>query len=340
MTDNKKEVGFVVEERKLSVWEEVRLKYNAARQKMDDEATKARNNSKKSQPRDENPFSFQLERYRTLDSVKALPRGSKSPSRHASGARTAESVSRATTSLTVRSAVQIRTDRAFKEGFEQAELPKPHEEKRLDLQPLDPEGGKRGIGRDVTRGWRSRLREINSTTSNKGDPVANNSLSRNAMSAGQPPGMFAQMPERLGQWRDDMGRIDLTSGAEASSGPVGQWVPASVLRRKAREERRKEAAAKAEAVRREQDRLEFESRARVLREREEAQQRETAAIEARERQKAEEEEERRRARAAKKVDLQRKKAMAAPSCLQRASTSSSAGPRGRYISHEGGAGGD
>ena len=120
---------------------------------------------------------------------KALPRGRAAPSisrLHASGARTAESVSQATTSLTVRSAIQIRADRAFKEGFAEAAAERQTPlvlATRLDLKPLDVEGGQRGIGKDVTNVWKGRLRESKSAArvARVGEPVANNALSGEGM---------------------------------------------------------------------------------------------------------------------------------------------------------------
>ena len=101
---------------KLSILEECKARCADARAKM--KADAAKNASKNLG----NSHGFSTpDRFRTLDAVKMLPNNrsrshSASASRHASGARTAESVSQATTSLTVRSAVQIRSDRAFKEG--------------------------------------------------------------------------------------------------------------------------------------------------------------------------------------------------------------------------------
>jgi hypothetical protein len=208
-----KTVGFVsVQERKLSAMDEAALKHAAARKMMEAREKAAKTKVKKTgaavTDRDGNPFSFKLENYRTLDSVKGLPSRDKKrgPSRHAhaSGTRSegrgasADSPSRASTSLTVRSAVQIRADRAFKENFNavRAELQQPEQLAQLitGLKPLDAEGGQRGIGKDVTRVWKAKLRELTPQHSSHAQPVANNAMSRDGVPLKQPPGFFCQVP--------------------------------------------------------------------------------------------------------------------------------------------------
>lgn len=201
--------------------------------------------------------------FRTLDSVKMLPntRSSRSrslsPYRHASGARTNESASIATTAITVRSAIQIREDRAFREGFHKAELNEATEEraKWLDLVPLTHGCGQKGIGLDAGKVWKGNLREIQPESA-KGDPVANNSTSRDGFRNPSTPGFFSKHPERLGQWRDDF----------QGNGCKGQWIPNSELRRYEREEQAKEAKALQEAHKKEREAKELQERERRRRE--------------------------------------------------------------------------
>ena len=132
-----KAVGFFSEnkpgaENKLSVWEEVQAKYALTRAAMATEAKQKKGgvgaaliSSKSfSHLATSSDKSFSVpEGFRTLDSVKGLPRSRSASrdgrrgrsSRHSSGAHS-EQISRASTSLTARSAVQIQVDRAFKEG--------------------------------------------------------------------------------------------------------------------------------------------------------------------------------------------------------------------------------
>jgi len=329
--------------------DEAALKHAAARKMMEAREKAAKTKVKKTgaavTDRDGNPFSFKLENYRTLDSVKGLPSRDKKrgPSRHAhaSGTRSegrgasADSPSRASTSLTVRSAVQIRADRAFKENFNavRAELQQPEQLAQLitGLKPLDAEGGQRGIGKDVTRVWKAKLRELTPQHSSHAQPVANNAMSRDGVPLKQPPGFFCQVPERLGRWRDDFGKIDASTGTEGKTGGVGQWVPETVVRRKEQERRHQEKQAALKLEKRAQEQREYDERERALQQKLAVEREAAAAAEARARVLAEEEEERKRKRAAKKAELQRKKAMAA----ERLSGSTSAKGRPRYNSHDG-----
>lgn len=241
---NTKAVGFLAKPAKSSVWDEVHAKYAKARAII--------NTERRANAQGDLLKGFAgtgtASSWRSLTSVKELPRAR--TSQHPSGtrsARTGDSASRASTSLTVRSAIQIRADRAFKEGFLNPDGPltaRPKEvAKWLDTAPLDAEGGKRGIGKDTTRLWKGKLREIVPAAS-KGDPIANNALSREGLRHGTPLGFFAQVPERLGQWREDFGKLDAV-GTESSGGTFGQWVPEAVVRRKEIEQRRREAKLKA-----------------------------------------------------------------------------------------------
>ena len=266
---------------------------------------------------------FELEKYRTLDSVKALPKRSGSRL-HASGARTADSVSRASTSLTVRSTVQIKEDRTFKSGFsaEAADLQKPTViAQRLDLKPLDVEGGGRGIGKGVTKAWQGKLREIKPNASS-GEPVANNALARgNVNSTRPPPGFFSQVPERLGKWRDDFAKIDTSGSSGSANGPcVGQWVPEALVRRREKEAIAKERKAAADAEKRIRQQAEFDARSKILREKEDADRRAEQIREAQEKAEAEETARRKAAAAARKAENEKKKRMNAPSMLTRQST--------------------
>jgi len=260
-------VSFSADEKpkkELSALEQVALRYAEARKKMMEEEKKnaagassstvmASKNYKSFGTRDDSGFSTPAQ-WRSLDDVKMIPkRGrSHSPSRHASGARTAESVSLATTALTVRSAAMIREDRAFKQDGHFKLNEKPVEvAARLDLLPLDHGRGQQGVGTESSLAWKSKLREI-APTGSKGDPVANNALSRNGVCGGMAPGFFAQVPERLGRWRDDFGRLDST-GAESAGGRVGQWVPEAVLVKRERELRAREAKIESDRRKAEQE---------------------------------------------------------------------------------------
>lgn len=162
----------------------------------------------------ENPFSFNLEKYRsTLDAIKRLPsaaalpgpsrgRSASLPDRRPTDARSL-CESRASISLSTRSAVQIRADRAFAEGISEheANMAKPEviAQTLTDAKPLGTmEGAKRGIGRDVTQAWQGKLREI-TPQANQGDPVASNVLSRDGVpvQVQQSPGFFAQVSDGL-----------------------------------------------------------------------------------------------------------------------------------------------
>lgn len=121
-----KAVGFSVTEpepeKKMSVWEEVQAKYalthvQMARQKKLGGGTgSGALISSKSFTNGSSDTLFSVpEGFRTLDSVKGLPRSRSTPGARSGGARS-EQISRASTSLTARSAVQITADRAFKEG--------------------------------------------------------------------------------------------------------------------------------------------------------------------------------------------------------------------------------
>jgi len=255
--------------------------------------------------------------FRTLDSVKMLPSnrsrarngdalGGRSPYRHASGARTNESPSIATTAITVRSAVQIREDRAFNEGLNQADVAAAAEAraKLLDLIPLDHGRGSKGIGTSVEKVWKSHLRGI-TPSSSKGDPVANNAMSRDGFRNPSTPGFFCKVPERLGQWRDDFPGND---GKPA-------WIPDTLIRAHERAEAAKEAKAHAEAIKKEQElraHLEME-RKRQEEAREIA--REKAASDTLARDVAAREAEEREEKARKAAE--RKRAVKAPSCLGR-----------------------
>ena len=73
-------------------------------------------------------------------------------------------------------------DRTFKSGWMDADMQKPEViAQRLDLKPLDPEGNKRGVGKDVTKVWKGRLRELTPQQSRDLQPVANNALSRDGV---------------------------------------------------------------------------------------------------------------------------------------------------------------
>ena len=291
-------------QRKLSVWEEVQAKYKMAGAAIAAEERRGKSGGAKASLLSSKSFksiggatdSFSVpEKFRSLDSVKGLPRSRSTPrsrkqsSRHPSGARSVNESSRgrskspdgslsgASTSLTARSAFQVQVDRAFKEGFLNAELfPTSEVVKRLDIKPLDVEGGKRGIGKDPGRVWKSKLRETQPNSS-KGDPVANNALSKSGIQAPAPPGFFAQVPERLGQWRDDIGSLE-AQGFDNNGPTKGQWVPESVMRRKEREQASKDAKARRDAL--DKARWKIEEEERLVRERAAA---EAAAIEAAER---------------------------------------------------------
>lgn len=250
-------------------------------------------------------------------------------------------MSRASTSLTTRSAVQIRTDRAFTEGISEhaADIAKPEVivQTLVDTKPLGTvEGAKRGIGRDVTRAWFGKLREI-APQANLGDPVASNALSRDGVPVQQPPGMFAQIPERLGQWREDMSRIDPLSGSETKGPKIGQWVPQALVDRMEREAVHREEKLARAKEKRDREAREFEARAKVIMQREAEAAREAARIEAEEQAKAEAEAKRRAAIAAKRADLEKKRAMA-PSCLGRPSSSASSSAAAADKPAAGGAG--
>jgi len=283
-------------------------------------------------------------RWQSLDTVKLLPkqrgsakRHSLSGSRYASGSRSVASVSAATTSLTVRSAVQIREDRSFKEGFHQPVFDTNAERvKLLDLAPQhqDPGGGGKDIGTHVERKWRGQLRET-CPNGSKGDPVARNALSKDAMQVPATPGLFSQIPELLGRWREDFsGWVDASTGklgagaqhGAAQQGAVrGQWVPESLVRERDRQLLRAEAKAK-------EDRLWREREERQERAQEEAR-REAAARLAKQRvaQELEAKEQAVREEAERLATRQReekkKRAVIVPSCLRRAVGSARSGGR-------------
>lgn len=301
----------------LSALEEVALRYADARKRMAQSDAKQAGGlllSKSFGTRDDSGFSTPAQ-WRSLDSIKAIPKRGRSLSPgarlHASGARTEPSVSLATTSLTVRSAVQIRADRAFKQSGEQsgAKLNEKPEEVAawLDLKPLDHGKGPAGVGTEAMRQWTSKLREIVPAAS-KGDPVANNALSRDGMRCSVAPGFFAQVPERLGRWREEFGKLDST-GAESGGGRIGQWVPEAVLRRRRQELRSRESKAAAEREKAQKEFLRIQAAEKARREREDAERRE-AEDEERIKRAAREEEE--RIKAEKKARrLEREKAAAA-----------------------------
>jgi len=265
--------------------------------------------------------------FRTLGDVKGLPSSrnhSRSASRHPSGARSLnDSFSQATTALTVRSAMQISSDRAFKSASKsRAELNAEAEEraKWLDLAPLDHGQGTGGVGTDNGRVWKKHLREVVPHAS-KGDPVANNSLSKNGIRTPSTPGLFLQIPERLGRWHDNY------VSDEKAGGGRGQWVPEAEVRRRERMIAAQEKKAREEEERREREMREQLERERIRREEEAALAREAAqqALEMKERERIEAQ-----ARADKKrADEKKKKQVVAPSCLRRQATNSTMGAGGK-----------
>ena len=179
--------------------------------------------------------------------------------------------------------------------------------KRLDIKPLDPEGGKRGIGKDATKVWKAHLREITRKGGN-GDPVANNALSKDGVRHDVPPGFFAQVPERLGRWRDDFGNLE-AAGTDNTGVTKAQWVPESVVRRKEKEQRQKEEKARRDAAERERYKIEQARREQAAREKAEADAELAAARDAKNRAKRDEEDraaaERRRKNEEKKREEQK-----------------------------------
>jgi len=302
----------------MSVLEETMARYAAARAKMQ-EAGQAPKAVVKSGGSSSGMGFSSPDNFRTLDSVKSLPRGraanhARSASRHASGARSAASVSLATTSLTVRSAAQVGQDRAF--NFTAYAPPAPP--LVVNLEPLDHGLGKEGIGTSVEKVWRKQLRGTIPEAA-KGDPVANNSLSKNGFQTPSTPGMFSQMPERLGRWRDDFaGQVDSNGTFTSAMGPTkGMWVPEALVRQRDKQIRAHEAKLAADEKKKEAENKRIQEQERIRREEERAIAMEEARANAEAREAAEQAELERAAKA--KKDAAKKNKKVVPSCLRRAS---------------------
>lgn len=284
---DRRQVGFKVTPPKQaapSVLADTMNRYAEARAKMKEARarTKAQQSDKPTatdKPRRADGMSFSRpERFRSLDEVKGLPslpggfrtarNFSRSASHHHSGARSLnESFSAATTSLTVRSSAQISEDRAFKSGFlgPEALLNESAEErnKYLSLEPLMLGRGEHLVGTAHDSVWKGELREIQPSSS-KGDPIANNSMSRTGLQHPQfagGTGLFAMEPELLGQWREDFDMSGLDEKAtNASRAAKGAWIPASWIKQRDQALAYQEKKRAQEAARKEQELRELQER--------------------------------------------------------------------------------